>query len=163
MSETILRDKIINWLKHESFQVDIKEVQNTDFQLLITDAYGLGFKIDIVKLKGKDIIGIAMGLLQPEEVKTRFMTLDEKEKARFIGGLHRELLKMNVDHNIKHDLSHIRIIEKVYTEDITRTSFMSSLQKVRDSALFTISTMTQKFSPEAPHSTSTPNNPAMYG
>ena len=159
-----MQDKVNNWLLDEGLTVSKKDDNTADFHLVVSNAYGLGFFIDIVKPKNKLFLVIAMGIPIPPEIKQPYVSLDQKEKTRFIGGLQRELLKFGVEHRIQPDKLQpdgIVITDSVYDEDMTRTLFMTSVRKVKYASLFVVWSLSQKFLPEAdssPSNTPSPSN-----
>ena len=146
MSENeILKDKLVNWLQDEGFQVSLRASQpNADFSLRIDNAFGIGYIVNVFKHTGKSILTTVITLLQPPEVQELFASIDEKERLRFIEGLKRELLKIGADFNIPYDIGRIAILRVLYVEDLTRTSFIDGIRKVRDGAIFIVSSLSQK-------------------
>lgn len=140
-----LKNKIKSWLEADS--LPYSEIKNdySDFQFVLSNAFRLGFVIDIAKPKNKMVLAFAMQLLTPPQVHQEFAALGDVEKMKLLEGLKRELLKIGVDYNISDDLKVVTIIHHLYLEDITHTLFIESLKLVRNASLIVISTLSEKF------------------
>ncbi|MGI0045943.1 MAG: DUF2299 family protein [Nitrosotalea sp.] len=160
-----LQNKIKEWLTTDV--LSFSEIKNdyADFQFALSNAFGLGFVIDIAKPKNKSILAFAMQLLNPPQIQQGFSSLNAIEKMKLLEGLKRELLKIGVEYNIADDMKVVTIINHLYVEDITHTLFMESLKLVRNASLIVMSTLSEKFtlgiSSMPPHSHSELNSP--YG
>ncbi len=170
MSQNALKDKIKKWLENEDFEVSERTEEGSDFHLVISNLYGKGTFADIVKLKNKDFIILGSALHNPQEFLQLLPTMPEKERSDFFNHMQRELLKFMVDHEFHpNKLMPERMIvrDTVYEEDITRTSFMQCLKRVKFSSLFLMWSIGHKFSPDSmqsstPHLSSTSSRPP-YG
>lgn len=150
-NEDSVENKIMTWLFDEELAVTKKDDDKSEFHIVISNAYGLGFFIDIVKPKNKPVLLIAMTIGNTPEFIQSFLTIKEKERIRIIGGIQRELLKFGVEHNVQPNASRperISITDILYPEDITRTSFMGSIRRVKLASLYTIWSLNQKFMPD---------------
>lgn len=160
-----LKSKIKEWLMVDS--LPFSEIKNdyADFQFVLSNAFGLGFVIDIAKPKNKPILAFAMQLLNPTKIQQGFVLLSDVDKMKLLEGLKRDLLKLGVDYNVSNDMKVVTIINHLYVEDITHTLFMESLKIVRNASLIVISTLSEKFTSGIasmpPHSHSELNSP--YG
>lgn len=165
MDITDLQNKIKGWLSTDV--LPFSEIKNNyaDFQLVLSNAFGLGFVIDIAKPKNKEILAFAMQLINPPQIQQGFSSLNGVEKMKLSEGLKRDLLKLGVDYNISDDMKVVTIVYHLYVEDMTHTLFMESLKLVRNASLIVISTLSEKFTSGTasmpPHSHSELNSP--YG
>lgn len=162
---TELKNKIKDWLMTDALPITEAKNDYADFQFVLSNAFGLGFVIDIAKPKNKQILAFAMQLISPPQILQAFSLLDDVEKMKILEGFKRELLKMGVDYVISDDMKHVTIIYHLYIEDITHTLFMGSLKLVRNASLIVISTLAERFasgiSSIPPHSHSALSSP--YG
>lgn len=145
-----LKDKIKKWLVSDNLVFSEAKNNQADFQFVLSNAFGLGFVIDIAKPKDKPMLAIAMRLLNPPQVQQGYSALNVVEKLKVIEGLKRDLLKFGIDYNISDNIGTVTIINYLYTDDMTHTLFMDSLKRVRNSALFVISTLAEKFTSGVP-------------
>lgn len=160
-----LKNKLKDWLMTDGLPVSEAKNDYADFQFILSNAFGLGFVIDIAKPKNKPILAFAMQLLNPPQIQQGFSSLGDIEKTKLLEGLKRELLKLGVDYNISDDMKVVTIINHLYVEDISHTLFMESLKLVRNASLIVISTLSEQFASGTasipPHSHSELNSP--YG
>jgi hypothetical protein len=165
LNVTELKNKIKDWLRTDVLPFSEAKNDYADFQFVLSNAFGLGFVIDIAKPKNKQILAFAMKLISPPQILQEFSSLDEVEKMKILEGYKRELLKMGVDFVISDDMKDLTIIYHLYIEDITHTLFMGSLKLVRNASLIIISTLSERFasgtSSIPPHSHSELSSP--YG
>jgi len=157
-----LETQINNWLLEEGLTISKQEDPKSDFRFLIPNAYNLGFPISIIKVKNKPIIAVGMGSKIPPEIKEGLKKLKPDDFARFLMDLQKELLKFGVEHAIrpsKKDPDLIEISDSLYVEEMTRTSFMEKIKKVKHASLFFIWSLTSKISPEKNPS----GSPTAYG
>lgn len=170
MSQNALKDKIKKWLENEDFEVSERTEEESDFHLVISNLHGKGTFADIVKLKNKDFIILGSALHNPQEFLQLLSMMPENERSDFFNNIQRELLKFMVDHEFHPSkLMPERMIvrDTIYEEDITRTSFMQCLKRVKFSSLFLMWSIGHKFSPNSmqsstPHLSSTSSRPP-YG
>lgn len=149
------KDKIRTWLEEEGFSVSEKSEEMSDFHLVISNFYGPGTFADIVKIKNKDIIIIGSALQNPLGILQLFRTIDDQERSNFFGQIQRELLKFRVEHELHPNrLAPERMIvrDSVYEEDLSRTTFMECLKRVKFASLFLLWSIGHKFSTEATQS-----------
>ena len=160
-----LKTKIKEWLTVDALPFTETKNNYADFQYVLSNAFGVGFVIDIAKPKNKPILAFAMQLKNPPQMEQGFSSLDEVEKMKLLEGLKRELLKLGVDYDISDDMKVVTIIYHQYIEDITHTLFMESLKLVRNASLIVISILSERFTSGIasmpPHSHSELNSP--YG
>lgn len=140
-----LKNKIKDWLLVDA--LPSTEIKNnySDFQFVLSNAFGLGFVIDIAKPKNKPIIAFAMQLRNPPQIEQGFSSLNAVEKMKLLEGLKRELLKLGVDYDMSDDMKVVTIIDHRYIEDITHTLFIESLKLVRNASLIVISILSEQF------------------
>lgn len=140
-----LKNKIHNWLAESG--IDNIETSNeyADFQLMLSNAFGLNFNIDVAKPKQKSMLQIVIKLVFPTEIQQAMNSLDDEETLKLLESLKRELLKIGVDYELPTKLDGITFAKFVYLDDITRTLFMESLTVVRNAALFVISLLSERF------------------
>ncbi len=162
---TDLKNKIKEWLTTDGLPFSETKNDYADFQFILSNAFGLGFVIDIAKPKNKQILAFAMRLISPPQILQAFSSLDDVEKMKILEGYKRELLKMGVDFVISDDIKDVTIIYHLYIEDITHTLFMGALKLVRNASLIIISTLSERFATGTasipPHSHSELSSP--YG
>lgn len=160
-----LKNDIKVWLTEDDLKASEGTAKFTDFQLILSNAFGLGLEIDIAKIKTKSIIVFGTRLRNPPTIQQGFIPLAEAEKIKTLEELKRDLIKLGVEYNISDKFSEVTIIKELYMQDITRTSFMESLKLVRNAAIFVISILSEKLATEQtatpPHSHST--LPSPYG
>lgn len=144
--EMNLKSKISSWLEEED--INISEVVNpqSEFQLILENAFGLGLVIDIAKPKNKSFLINAMKIKYPSQMKESFSLLSPIQKFKFLEMIKRNLLELNVDFTISSEMDHLDIVNYVYLEDLTRTVFMNSLKSIRNAGTITISLLTEEFS-----------------
>ena len=150
-SDNSIENKITGWLFDEELAVTKKDDDKSEFHIVVSNAYGLGFFIDIMKPKNKPFLVIAMTIGNSPQFMQSFLSIKEKEGIRIIGGIQRELLKFGVEHTVQPSASQperISITDILYLEDVTRTSFMGSIRRVKLASLYTIWSLHQKFMPD---------------
>jgi len=151
-----LKSEIIGWLTEDDVKAAEITIGSSDFQLVLSNAFGLGLEIDIAKPKGKSIIVFGTKLQNPPAVQQGFMSIDDMEKIRTIEALKRDLIKLGVEYSISDNFSTVMIVKELYLQDLTRTVFMESLKLVRNAAIFVISILSEKLATEQtatpPHS-----------
>jgi len=148
---SVLLNRILDWLNDEKFEIDDITTDKTDFHLVLVNPYSLGIPIQIGKPKEAPYIQIAVRTTFPPEIKEGLKNLGEKESLKFVSWLQRELLKFEVDHTVlpnKKNPEEIEIKTNVYVEDITRSIFMGTIQKIKFSVLFMLWSFMQKLVPE---------------
>lgn len=168
---TDLRDKIRGWLEAEDYAVSERQEPVSDFHLVISNLHGKDDFADIVKLKNKDFVIVGSALQNPTEFMKVLATIPEKERSDFFNDVQRDLLKFQVDHEFHpNKLLPERMIVRdvVYADDITRTSFMERLKRVKFASLFLLWSIGHKFSIDTgqsstPHHLSTSNSRQPYG
>lgn len=161
MSQSSLKDKIKRWLVNEDFEVSERIEEASDFHLVISNLHGKGTFADIVKLKNKDFVILGSALQNPKEFLQLLSTMPEKERSDFFNQIQRELLKFKVDHEFHpNKLIPERMIvrDTVYEEDITRTTFMQCLKRVKFASLFLLWSIGHKFSPDSVQSSTPPSS-----
>lgn len=166
LDTTALQNRIKDWLMIDGLPFSEAKNDYADFQFVLSNAFGLGFIIDIAKPKNKQILAFAIQLINPPQILQGFSSLDGGvEKMKILEGLKRELLKLGVDYIISDDMKDVTIIYHLYVEDITHTLFMESLKLVRNASLIVISTLSERFATGTasipPHSHSELSSP--YG
>ena len=151
-----LKSEIIGWLTEDDVKAAEITIGSSDFQLVLSNAFGLGLEIDIAKPKGKSIIVFGTKLQNPPAVQQGFMSIDDMEKIRTIEALKRDLINLGVEYSISDNFSTVMIVKELYLQDLTRTVFMESLKLVRNAAIFVISILSEKLATEQtatpPHS-----------
>jgi len=157
-----LGTKIKKWIEHDGLNVELLLRKGYEFQLPITNAYGLGLEFLISQREAKDVIIIASTINQPKEVTDIFKKLSKTEKVSILQSMHRELLKIIQDHHIGNDLKSISLIERIYIENLTRQKFMESLLRLRNMDLYLISVLRHHFGQQEPPPPVTPDV-KMYG
>lgn len=167
-----LKNRIRIWLQDEGFLVSEKSEEISDFHLVISNFYGHGTFVDIVKMKNKNLIIIGSALQNPPEFLRLFATINEQERSNFFGQIQIELLKFKVEHELHPNrLMPERMIvrDTVYEEDMSRTIFMECLKRVKFASLFLLWSIGHKFSAEATqsftqhHSTTEGSSQPPYG
>lgn len=160
-----LKNKVKRWLTSDGLPFTEAKNEYADFQFVLSNAFGVGFIIDIAKPRNKPIFAFAMMLNNPPEIQQGFSSLGDVAQVKVMEGLKRDLLKFGVDYSISEDMKTVTIINYLYLEDMTHTLFMASLKLVRNAALFVISTLSEKFTSGSasipPHSHSELSSP--YG
>lgn len=152
-----LGTKIKKWLEHEGLNVELLLSKGFEFQLLITNAYGLGLEFAVSQPEGKEVIGISSTINQPKEVTDIFKKLSKTEKNSILQPMHRELLKIVQDHHIDGNLKSISLIERIYVENLTRQKFMESLLRLRNMDLYLVSVLQHHFGQQEPPPPITPD------
>jgi hypothetical protein len=151
-----LKTEINEWLIEDDLNSTEITIASADFQLVLSNAFGLGLEIDIAKPKSKAIIVFGTKLQNPPAVQQGFMSIDDVEKIRTIEELKRDLIKLGVEYNISDNFSTVVLVKELYLQDLTRTTFMESLKLVRNAAIFVISILSEKLATEQtatpPHS-----------
>jgi len=171
LSQITLKNKIKRWLENEDFAVSERADEASDFHLVISNLHGKGTFADIVKLKNKDFVILGSALQNPQEFLQLLSTIPEKERSDFFNHIQRELLKFKVDHEFHpNKLMPERMIvrDTIYEEDITRTTFMQCLKRVKFASLFLLWSIGHKFSSDSmqsstPHLSSTSSSRPPYG
>lgn len=165
LDATELKNKIREWLTTDGLPFSEAKNDYADFQFVLSNAFGLGFVIDIAKPKNKQILAFAMQLISPPQILQVFSSLEHVERMKILEGFKRELLKIGVDYVISDDMKDVTIIYHLYIEDITHTLFMGALKLVRNASLIIISTLSEQFASGTasipPHSHSELSSP--YG
>lgn len=162
MSDSNLLEKINNWLLDEGLTVSKRDDETSDFHLVVQNIFGLGFNMDIVKIKNKPFIVVGMGTKLPLDITQGLSKLKTDDKRRFLVGLQKELLKFGVEHKLKPTLDNLELVEIhdiIYVEETTRPRFMNLLKRVKHASLFFRWSMIQKFTP----SESSSKSPSVYG
>ena len=145
-----IRDKINDWLLDEGLTVSQREDEQADFHLVIPDV-SQGITADIIKPKNKYFLIIGIGIGIPPEVARPYASLKDDEKQKFMLDVQKDLLIFQVDHRIEPNRNEPKLIainDLIYIEDITRTSFMTSLKRVKFATLYLIWSINEKFSPQ---------------
>lgn len=140
-----LKSELTRWLVEDEIESSEVENKDADFQLILSNAFGLGFTIDIAKLKGKPILDIVIKLTNSSAIQQGFASLTDEESMMLLENLKRELLRLGVDYNLSVNIDTVTLIKFVYLENMTRTLFMESVKLVRNAALIVISTLSQRF------------------
>jgi len=144
-----LQSRFNNWLMEEGLLVSKRDDPAADFHLIATQP-NLSMNIDIIKLKNKPFIAIITGNLIPPEIKKSYSTIKEDERVRFTVGIQSELLKFGVEQRLDPNLIEPNLLELsdiVYIDDMTRTSFMNSVRRIKHAMLFFMWSFGQKFMP----------------
>ena len=79
---TDLENKIKDWLRTDALPFTEAKNDYADFQFVLSNAFGLGFVIDIAKPKNKQILAFAMRLISPPQILQAFSSLDDVEKMK---------------------------------------------------------------------------------
>ncbi|HJT10233.1 MAG TPA: DUF2299 family protein [Candidatus Nitrosotalea sp.] len=140
-----LKNRIRDWLVED--EIEAVEILNdySDFQFTLSNAFGLGFTINVAKPKQKSVLQIVTKLSHPPEIQKSMSSLDDEEKLELFESLKVELLKIGVDYEISDNLDSITFVKFVYLNDMTRTLFMESLKMVRNATLLVISLLSRRF------------------
>lgn len=171
MSPNDLKDRIREWLEGEDYAVSERQEPVSDFHLVISNLHGKDTFADIVKLKNKDFVIVGSALQNPAEFMKILSTVPEKVRSDFFNEVQRELLKFQVDHEFHpNKLLPERMIVRdiVYTDDITRASFMERLKRIKFASLYLLWSIGHKFSIDmgqlsTPHHLSTSSSRQPYG
>lgn len=150
-----LKSDMKGWLAEDDVKASEITNSSADFQLVLSNAFGLGLEIDIAKPKGKSIIVFGTKLQNPSAVQQGFMSLGDAEKIRTLEKLKRDLIRLGVEYSISDNFSIVTIVKELYLQDLTRTAFMESLRLVRNAAIFVISILSEKLATEQ---TATPSH-----
>jgi hypothetical protein len=151
-----LKNEIKGWFAEDDVKASEITIGSADFQLVLSNAFGLGLEIDIAKPKSKSIIVFGTKLQNPPAVQQGFLLIGDVEKIRTIEELKRDLIRLGVEYRISDNFSTVMIVKELYLQDMTRTTFMESLKLVRNAAIFVISILSEKLATEQtatpPHS-----------
>lgn len=160
MSSIALKGRIKAWLENEDYAVSERQEQISDFHLVISNFHGKGTFADIVKLPNKEFVILGSALQNPPEFMRMLSTVAEKDRSEFFNQVQRDLLKFRVDHEFHPNKllpERMVIRDVVYEEDITRSTFMERLKRVKFASLFLLWSIGHKFSIDSTQS-STPNH-----
>jgi len=152
-----LGTRIKKWLEEEGFQVLLSTPKGTEFQITVSDAYGIGMSFVVLQLIKKNVVVVNTNMALPEVTKI-VKKLDDDTKIKLSQSIHRSLLTMVQDHQIKPNLETITITERIYVENITRQNFFGSIIKVRNTALYLISVLRGHFAQSKTSQPSTPSH-----
>ncbi len=162
MSTDSLEKKITDWLFEEGLTVSKVQDDKTEFHLGLPNIYGLKISIDIARPKNSPVVIFGFGIKIADQHKLAFSNLPEKEKADFIFKLQENLLHFGVDFGFLPTVQTHEVIQVTcpcYIEDLTRTSFLSTLKLARNTSLYIGWYYQNKFTGEVgPSST-----PSAYG
>src|SRR5574340_622530 len=109
-----LKNDIKVWLSEDGLKASEVTVKFTDFQLMLSNAFGLGLEIDIAKLKARPIIVFGTRLRNPPPIQQGFVSLADAEKIKILEELKRDLIKLGVEYNISDKFSEVTIGKEIY-------------------------------------------------
>jgi len=152
-----LGTRIKKWLEEDGFQVLLSTPKGLEFQITVSDAYGIGMAFVVLKLEKKNAVVLNTNMAFPDVTKI-VKKLDNDTKNKLSQSIHRSLLTMVQDHHIKPNLESISLIERVYVENITRQKFYESLIKIRNTVLYLLSVLRGHFAQSKTSQPSTPSH-----
>lgn len=141
-------NEIGKWLSAEKLTFSLIEDPNTDFTLGIPKMFNTIFPLTIVKFKETDMLWFQLGIAYDQKTQQAFSELKPRDQFTFKEGLQRELMKMGIEYDFSKFPSLLLIMTQVYIEDMSRTTFMGSIRRVKDGAFFINSTVSQKLGSE---------------
>jgi len=162
MSKKNFGTTIKKWLDEEYARVELGSNDQFEFGIILPDAIGKDMGLSLGQPRGKNIITITCHMIMPKEITGVVAELKLEQKVKLVQALHRELLKIVQDHTVNKDLEFITFGERVYIDNLKRQSLMDSILKVRNVALYLLSSLRKEF---GGFETPTPSTPefSMYG
>lgn len=144
-------NKIKRWLSEMGFTVSqtLQNEPEIEFNLRITNILGSGsLAVNIVKLRNKSIIMSGLIIRIDPAHREAFLKLNRVKKSNHIFEIQRDLLFLGVDFSFAPDIKdpeQIHINHPLFTEDLTKTTLITSLKAVRDAGLYVIAFYNNKF------------------
>lgn len=130
-----LKNKLTNWLLEEGVTVTQIPDENVEFRLQVT----WGYVIDVVKLKGIPRIVATAKLGFTDEISQKaFSKLTKKDRTKMSYEIQNELTKFPIGYAINPNVitdkfESVDFHYNLYIEDLTKTTFMTSIDVIRRS------------------------------
>jgi len=158
MASKSLGTRIKKWLEEEGLQVQLTSPKGREFEISVSNAYGIGMSFGVVKPEKKNIVMLGTTLQLPKEVIDIMKQLDNNSKIKLTQSMHRALLSLVQDHSIQPNLETITLTERVFTDNFTRQKFYESLIRIRNTTMYLISVLRDHFGQSGTTETSTPSH-----
>ncbi len=143
-----IREMIRFWLEDEGmFRKDVDDA-NADFHFIIEVPPGSNQVIDIIAPKNKDLLLVASGVKLSDEHYSAVMSMDDKERERFMWDIRFSLIFLKTEFQIIPNAISPQLFQftrKLYQENLTRQSLMDAVGEVHKCKLFIIWKMREKF------------------
>ncbi len=146
--EMNIREMVRFWLEDEGiFRKEVDDM-NADFHFIVEVPPGSNQVIDIIAPRNKSLVLVASGVKLSDEHYSAVMSMDEKERERFMWDIRFSLIFLRTEFQIIPNAISPQLFQftrKLYQEDLTRQLLMDAIGEVHKCKLFIIWKMREKF------------------